>query len=129
MSTTPDRKLSLTIGDTPVTLFMSFGLLDEVIKKFSTDNPVEGALLDNTNRMEIIKFMMEPRGKDKQFGMEKFDPDSEDFTKEDALKIHAFVMEHVTDFFLSSGEQAVTVFGKFAERAGSSTPSESGSPD
>lgn len=126
---TPERRLTVEVDGQKIELFMSFGLLDKVIKKFNTDGvSVETAMMDDESRLSLVEFMFEKRGK---YGWQdeanKFDADTSEITSAQVAEIFKFVLENVTDFFVKSGDLAVEVLTKYKDKLASLEPSATGS--
>jgi hypothetical protein len=121
----PELKIDVVINKTPVSLFMSFGLLDALLAKFSGEVQVEAAFEDNTARWELIEFVLQKHG---DYGMEKVpSKDNIDISRKDLSKIFEWVVDNVTDFFLTQGAAVQRVQEKYKERMLSLAPSKTGS--
>lgn len=128
----PENRLSVTVNGDKVDLLMSFGLLDKLLKIFTDFKPAENAAFDSDQRVEVIRTSLKRRGECGYTGFtgsRDYDPDVDSISMKDVNAIFAWVLDHVTDFFLSQGETAKAVMEKYASRTNqnSSEPSEDGS--
>lgn len=123
---TPERKLTIAIDGKPYTLFMSWGLLDLFLTHFgpTTGIGVENSLFEGEHRKFVIETALKQRG---EYGVEKFNYDESQIDVETIVSVSQWVMEHVIDFFVRSGEAAQRVVAENKQRMASLEPSETGS--
>ena len=124
---TPNRKLSIMIDEKPYELFMSWGLLDEFLNHFgpTTGNGIENALFDGEHRQFVVEKALSANGK---YGVPNFDYKTSEIDVDTIVEVSQWVMAHVLDFFLRSGEAAQNVVTENKSRITSLEPSATGSP-
>lgn len=124
--TAPDRKLTILVDAKPVDLFMSYGVLEKLLQAFPPETtPVENAMMTTEGRKSVFDLVLKKRG---AYGVESFDPETNDIEVEDVEKLFRWVGMHVADFFLRYAENAKAIMDRSQARLTSLTPSPSGSP-
>lgn len=126
-----NERLTVTINDTPVTLFMSFGLLDRLVTIVGETQSVASFEMDEVARHTIMREVLLKRGKSGVFEgtNEEFDLDNFFMTVDDAMNVLAWVSDHVMDFFVKGVEKARATTEKLAPRIQNLKLSVSGSVD
>ena len=125
----PEPKIEITIDDTKHTLFMSFGLLNRLMKAVGIH--VESLLAGGAHevREQLFAEALNKRGKSGvfvDFTAEKID--DIEMSSEEAQRLLMWILDHVVDFFLGVAERTKATAEKFEGRTEALTRSKSGTP-
>lgn len=115
-----DRTLTLEVNGKSRDLFMSFGLLNELIRLIGEVERVSLAPVDHDLRNSLLKAVFAERSKAGRVTQE-VDLDDLDIDPMDVPKVLAWVTHWVIDFFIQSGEAVKGVFVATQDRVKSLT--------
>jgi hypothetical protein len=111
---TEERKLSdrltITVNDQPTEIFMSGGLIRR-LAAYTTFEDVAGIYGDYQVQEILIIEALSPRSQ-RGVPLEELNIDKFNISMTEAEKLIEWIVEHITDFFINSVEQAL----KFQER-------------
>lgn len=120
----PNTKITITVNDSEVPLFMSFGLLNALLERFQGSAAgIEDAIKspDGGARYALIAFLLQKRGA--KSGMEVVPAaDDLDISSADVGKITEWMLDNVTDFFLTQAVAAQRTAEKYKATADSLAP-------
>lgn len=107
--------LSITIDGQPRELFMSFGLLHELLRVVGDIKDVSVLAIDPDLREKVMVLVLSERDEKGKIAVE-FPFYKAHIASADIHAIFSWVGAHVLDFFLTAMEQAVKIHEPAAER-------------
>lgn len=125
MKIIPDT-LTITDAGKPRELFMSFGLLDELLKIIGDIPAISAIAIEPDLRFRVLNSVLAERN-DVGIVTQPITLFTLRVAQEDIHLICSWVAEHALDFFLTAIERNLNVHLKHQSRLTASTPSGSGS--
>lgn len=123
----PDPTLTINIAGADVTLFMSYGLLNRLLKKVGSDIEALTAVFSSDLRDALFIEALTKRGKSGVFDKVTKDTlDDLDMSNDDAAKLSGWLTEAILSFFISAAEAVRAAENKFKDRTAALTPQPSG---
>lgn len=121
----PDR-LAITLNNEKVELFMSFGLLNSLVKIIGESEDISQIYVAPELQEAVLKTVLAKRAPSGT-PIEEVNLDDFDLSIEDGKRILAWVSEHCLDFLLNGLENAKSLASRNAERVKTLMSSSGGS--